>query len=96
MTPELGLVPQGRRRGAQEHHDRRRRPTPARPRCCAHSPTRSIPEERLVTVERALELGLGEFEDLHPNVVAFEERLAELRGPRRRVHGRAGPPVACG
>ncbi|MDN5854214.1 MAG: Flp pilus assembly complex ATPase component TadA [Actinomycetia bacterium] len=35
-----------------------------------------IPEyERLVTVERALELGLGEYEDLHPNVVSFEERL---------------------
>jgi pilus assembly protein CpaF len=36
--------------------------------------------ERLVTVERALELGLGEFEDLHPNVVAFEERLANSEG----------------
>ena len=38
------------------------------------------PGERLVTVERALELGLGEFEDLHPNVVAFEERLANSEG----------------
>ena len=38
------------------------------------------PQERLVTVERALELGLGEFEDLHPNVVAFEERLANSEG----------------
>ncbi len=38
------------------------------------------PEERLVTVERALELGLGEFEDLHPNVVAFEERLPNSEG----------------
>ena len=38
------------------------------------------PEERLITVERALELGLGEFEDLHPNVVAFEERLPNLEG----------------
>jgi len=36
--------------------------------------------ERLVTVERALELGLGEFTDLHPNVVAFEERLANSEG----------------
>jgi Flp pilus assembly CpaF family ATPase len=36
--------------------------------------------ERLVTVERALELGLGEFEDLHPNVVAFEERLPNSEG----------------
>ena len=38
------------------------------------------PEERLVTVERALELGLGEFEDLHPNVIAFEERLPNSEG----------------
>jgi pilus assembly protein CpaF len=38
------------------------------------------PTERLVTVERALELGLGEFADLHPNVVAFEERLANSEG----------------
>ncbi|MEW2043959.1 helix-turn-helix transcriptional regulator, partial [Streptomyces sp. NPDC005534] len=29
----------------------------------------------LITVERALELGLDTFADLHPNVVAFEERL---------------------
>ncbi len=36
--------------------------------------------ERLITVERALELGLGEFEDLHPNVVAFEERLPNSEG----------------
>ena len=38
------------------------------------------PQERLITVERALELGLGEFEDLHPNVVAFEERLPNSEG----------------
>lgn len=38
------------------------------------------PDERLITVERALELGLGEFADLHPNVVAFEERLANAEG----------------
>jgi Flp pilus assembly CpaF family ATPase len=37
-------------------------------------------QERLITVERAMELGLGEFEDLHPNVVAFEERLANSEG----------------
>ncbi len=36
--------------------------------------------ERLITVERALELGLGEYADLHPNVVAFEERLANSEG----------------
>jgi Flp pilus assembly CpaF family ATPase len=38
------------------------------------------PSERLITVERALELGLGEFADLHPNVVAFEERLPNSEG----------------
>ena len=36
--------------------------------------------ERLITVERALELGLDEFADLHPNVVAFEERLPNSEG----------------
>jgi len=38
------------------------------------------PHERLITVERALELGLGELQDLHPNVVAFEERLPNSEG----------------
>ncbi|GAB7190326.1 ATPase, T2SS/T4P/T4SS family [Kineococcus sp. NUM-3379] len=36
--------------------------------------------ERLITVERALELGLDQFTDLHPNVIAFEERLANSEG----------------
>ena len=38
------------------------------------------PTERLITVERALEVGLGEYEDLHPNVVSFEERLGNSEG----------------
>jgi len=38
------------------------------------------PGERLITVERALEIGLGEFPELHPNVVAFEERLPNSEG----------------
>ncbi|NLT55723.1 MAG: CpaF family protein [Actinomycetales bacterium] len=38
------------------------------------------PHERLVTVERALELGLDAFPDLHPNVVAMEERLPNSEG----------------
>ena len=38
------------------------------------------PYERLITVERALELGLGDLPDLHPNVVAFEERLPNSEG----------------
>jgi Flp pilus assembly CpaF family ATPase len=38
------------------------------------------PSERLVTVERALELGLDHFPELHPNVVALEERLPNSEG----------------
>ena len=37
-------------------------------------------EERLITVERALELGLDHFPELHPNAVAFEERLPNSEG----------------
>ena len=37
-------------------------------------------EERLITVERALELGLDQFPELHPNVVAFEQRLPNSEG----------------
>ena len=36
--------------------------------------------ERLITVERALELGIDQFPELHPNVVAFEERLPNSEG----------------
>jgi Flp pilus assembly CpaF family ATPase len=38
------------------------------------------PYERLITVERALELGLDQFPEIHPNVVAFEERLPNSEG----------------
>jgi pilus assembly protein CpaF len=38
------------------------------------------PEERIVTVENALELGLHKFEDRHPNCVAMEVRLANSEG----------------
>ncbi|MFJ5120929.1 CpaF family protein [Kitasatospora sp. NPDC088548] len=41
------------------------------------------PKERLVTVERVLELGLHEFEDLHPDVVALEERRPNSEGVGR-------------
>ena len=37
-------------------------------------------EERLLTVERSLELGLDEDVEQHPNAVAFEERLANAEG----------------
>ncbi|MCG5218296.1 ATPase, T2SS/T4P/T4SS family [Streptosporangium soli] len=36
--------------------------------------------ERLITVERALELGLDQFTELHPNVIAFEQRLPNAEG----------------
>jgi Flp pilus assembly CpaF family ATPase len=36
--------------------------------------------ERLITVERSLELGLDHFSELHPNVVALEERLPNMEG----------------
>jgi pilus assembly protein CpaF len=38
------------------------------------------PDERLITVERALELGLDHFPELHPNTLAFEERLPNSEG----------------
>lgn len=38
------------------------------------------PEERLVTVERALELGIGRHPDLHPNVAELEEVLPAADG----------------
>ncbi|GAA0387923.1 protein kinase [Acrocarpospora corrugata] len=38
------------------------------------------PVERLITVERALELGLDQFPELHPNVIAFEQRLPNSEG----------------
>jgi len=38
------------------------------------------PPERLVTVERAHELGVDHFPELHPNVVALEERLPNSEG----------------
>ncbi|MFD9686790.1 CpaF family protein [Kitasatospora sp. NPDC059088] len=41
------------------------------------------PQERLITIERALELNLHDFKHLHPNVVALEERLPNSEG-----HGR--------
>jgi pilus assembly protein CpaF len=37
-------------------------------------------EERIVTVERSLELGLDEDVDAHPNAIALEERLANSEG----------------
>ena len=38
------------------------------------------PAERLITVERALELGIDHLPELHPNVVALEERLPNSEG----------------
>jgi Flp pilus assembly CpaF family ATPase len=38
------------------------------------------PNERLITVERALEIGLDQFSELHPNVIALEQRLPNSEG----------------
>lgn len=38
------------------------------------------PEERILTVERSLELGLDQDTDHHPNAIAFEERLPNTEG----------------
>lgn len=38
------------------------------------------PEERLITIERALELGLEDDEDARPDIVPMEERLANAEG----------------
>ena len=38
------------------------------------------PEERILTVERSLELGLDEDSEHHPNAIAFEERLPNTEG----------------
>ena len=38
------------------------------------------PEERLITIERALELGLEDDEEAHPDIVPMEERLPNAEG----------------
>ncbi|MDN5898564.1 MAG: Flp pilus assembly complex ATPase component TadA [Brachybacterium sp.] len=38
------------------------------------------PEERLITIERALELGLEDDQEGHPDIVPMEERLANAEG----------------
>lgn len=38
------------------------------------------PEERLITIERALELGLEDDQEAHPDIVAMEERLPNAEG----------------
>lgn len=38
------------------------------------------PIERIVTIERSLELGLKSLKDRHPNVVEYEERLSNAEG----------------
>jgi pilus assembly protein CpaF len=52
-------------------------------------------QERLVTVERALELGLDQFPELHPNVVAFEERLPNSEG-QGAISMPSSSAAACG
>lgn len=38
------------------------------------------PAERIITIERSLELGLDEDQEAHPNAIAMEERLANAEG----------------
>lgn len=38
------------------------------------------PHERLVTIEKSLELGLDQFPELHPDIVALEAREANVEG----------------
>ena len=38
------------------------------------------PEERLITIERALELGLEDDAEAHPDIIAMEERLPNAEG----------------
>jgi len=38
------------------------------------------PEERLITIERALELGLEDDEEAHPDIIVMEERLPNAEG----------------
>jgi pilus assembly protein CpaF len=38
------------------------------------------PQERIITIEKTLELGLRDNRERHPNAVAFEERLANNEG----------------
>ena len=53
---------------------------PARPPCCEQWPPTSHREERLITIEDSLELGLERFPELHPDVVALEAREPNLEG----------------
>ena len=80
MSPEVGSFLAAAVGGAQEHHDRRghqRGQDHAAARARQPDPGRTSAS---ITVERALELGLDQFPELHPNVVAFEERLPNSEG----------------
>ena len=79
ISPDVGLVPGRRGRGQEEHHDRRGHQR-GQDHAAARAGQPDPGQERLITVERALELGLDHFPELHPNVVAFEERLPNMEG----------------
>ena len=54
------------------------------------------PEERIITVENALELGLRKDPDRHPNCVELEERVANSEGQGAISHGSAWCAAPCG
>ena len=53
------------------------------------------PEERIITVERALELGLRKDVARHPNCVEFEERIANSEGQGAVSMAAPGAPHAA-
>jgi pilus assembly protein CpaF len=75
----LGQLPVRRGAGPGEHHRRRRHRHRQDHHACAASSTRS-PDERLITVEDSLEIGLERFEDLHPDHETLEAREANTEG----------------
>ena len=80
MSPILRGLSRGLGPGQDEPADRRRAWPTARPPCCGPSPPRSIPSERIVTIESDYELALDRFPERHREVVAMEAREANIEG----------------
>ena len=96
MTPEVGALPRGGGGGAQEHHDRRgdeRRQDHAAARAGQPDPGRTSGSSPSSAPSSS---GLDQFPELHPNVVAFEERLPNMRGPGRDLAWPSWSAAPCG
>ena len=76
MADFLSALVQARKNVMVAGGDQRREDDPA----AGTGMRRSAPEERILTVERSLELGLDEDIEHHPNAIAFEERLPNTEG----------------